>query len=54
MIRSLYIRVSVLALFLLGLDAMVRAQDLSITDATVYSAPDATARRGVTVLIVME
>src|ERR1035441_3940088 len=51
MFRSLYIRASVLALFLLGLVAMVRAQDLAITDATVYSAPDAAARRGVTVLI---
>ena len=49
MIRSLYIRASVLALFLLGLDAMGRAQDLAITGATVYSAPDAAARRGVTV-----
>jgi imidazolonepropionase-like amidohydrolase len=38
-------------LFLLGLDAMGRAQDLAITGATVYSAPDAAARRGVTVLI---
>ena len=51
MIRSLYIRASVLALFLLGLDAMGRAQDLAITGATVYSAPDAAAQRGVTVLI---
>ena len=51
MIRSLYIRASVLALFLLGLDAMGRAQDLAITGATVYSAPDAAARSGVTVLI---
>src|ERR1035441_8242556 len=51
MFRSLYIRASVLALFLLGLDAMGRAQDLAITGATVYSAPDAAARRGVTVLI---
>jgi imidazolonepropionase-like amidohydrolase len=51
MIRSLYIRASLLALFLLGLDAMGRAQDLAITGATVYSAPDAAARSGVTVLI---
>ena len=51
MIRSLYIRASVLALFLLGLDAMGRAQDLAITGATVYSAPDAAARSGETVLI---
>jgi len=51
MIRSLYIKASVLALFLLGLDAMGRAQDLAITGATVYSAPDAAARSGVTVLI---
>jgi len=47
----LYIKASVLALFLLGLDAMGRAQDLAITGATVYSAPDAAARSGVTVLI---
>jgi len=51
MIRSLYIKASLLALFLLGLDAMGRAQDLAITGATVYSAPDAAARSGVTVLI---
>jgi predicted amidohydrolase len=51
MVRYLYIRASVLALFLRGLDAMFRAQDLAITNATVYSPPDAAARRGVTVLI---
>ena len=51
MIRSLYIKASLLALFLLGLDAMGRAQDLAITGATVYSAPDAAARSGETVLI---
>src|ERR1035437_2773549 len=51
MFRSLYIRASVLALFLLGLDAMGRAHDLGSTGATVYWAPDAAARSGVTVLI---
>lgn len=50
-IRSLYIKASVLALFLLGLNAKGGAQDLAITGATVYSAPDAAARRDVTVLI---
>jgi imidazolonepropionase-like amidohydrolase len=44
-------RAIVLALFLLGLGAIGRAQDLAITRATVYSAPDAPARRDVTVVI---
>jgi imidazolonepropionase-like amidohydrolase len=51
MIRILYIRAIALALFLLGPGAMGRAQDLAITGATVYSAPDETARRNVTVVI---
>jgi imidazolonepropionase-like amidohydrolase len=51
MIRTLCIRAIVLALFLPGLDAIGRAQDLAITRATVYSAPDAPARRDVTVVI---
>jgi imidazolonepropionase-like amidohydrolase len=51
MIRTLCIRAIVLALFLLGPGAMGRAQDLAITRATVYSAPNATARRDVTVVI---
>ena len=44
MIRSLYIRAIVLALFLSGLSGIGQAQDLAITHATVYSAPDAPAR----------
>jgi len=51
MIRTLCLRAIVLALFLLGLGAIGRAQDLAITRATVYSAPDAPARRDVTVVI---
>jgi imidazolonepropionase-like amidohydrolase len=51
MIRISCIRVTVLALFLLGPSAIGRAQDLAITRATVYSAPDAPARRNVTVVI---
>lgn len=51
MIRTLRIRAIVLALFLLGLGAIGRAQDLAITRAIVYSAPDAPARRDVTVVI---
>jgi imidazolonepropionase-like amidohydrolase len=51
MIRTLCIRVIILALFLLGLSRIGRAQDLAITDATVYSAPDAPVRRDVTVVI---
>ncbi len=44
-------RAIVLGLLLLGLDAMGRAQDLAITRATVYSAPDAPAQTDVTVVI---
>jgi dihydroorotase-like cyclic amidohydrolase len=51
MIRTLCTRVIILALFLLGLSRIGRAQDLAITDATVYSAPDAPVRRDVTVVI---
>ena len=51
MIRILRNRAIVLALFLLGPGAIVRAQDLAITRATVYSTPDAPARRDVTVVI---
>jgi imidazolonepropionase-like amidohydrolase len=41
----------VLAFFLFGLSATGLAQDLAITHATVYSAPDTPARREVTVVI---
>src|ERR1700735_5713837 len=51
MIGSLCIRAIVLALYLLGLDRIGRAQDLAITHASVYSAPDAPVRRNVTVVI---
>ncbi len=51
MIRVLCIRAIVLALLLAGPVAMGRAQDLAITRATVYSAPDAPARRDVTIVI---
>ena len=51
MIRTLCISAIVLALSLLGPGAIGRAQDLAITRATVYSAPDAPARRDVTVVI---
>jgi imidazolonepropionase-like amidohydrolase len=51
MIRSLCIRAIVLALFLPGLSGIGQAQDLAIMRATVYSAPDAPARRDVTVVI---
>ena len=51
MIRVLCIRAIVLALLLAGPVAMGRAQDLAITRATVYSSPDAPARRDVTIVI---
>src|ERR1700733_8892157 len=51
MIRTLCIRAIVLALVLLGPGAVGQAQDLAITRATVYTAPDAPALRDVTVLI---
>ena len=51
MIRTLCTRVIVVALFLLGLGGIGRAQDLAITHAAVYSAPDAPVRRDVTVVI---
>ena len=51
MIRSLCIRATVLALSLPGVSGIGQAQDLAITHATVYSAPDVLARRDVTVVI---
>jgi imidazolonepropionase-like amidohydrolase len=48
---GLRIKAIVVALFLPGLVAIARAQDLAITRATVYSAPDAPARKDVTVVI---
>ena len=51
MIRTLCVRAIVLALFLLGPGAIGRAQNLAITRATVYTAPDAPSRRDVTVVI---
>jgi imidazolonepropionase-like amidohydrolase len=50
-IITLCIWAIVLVLFSPGLGAIGRAQDLAITRATVYSAPDAPARRNVTVVI---
>jgi imidazolonepropionase-like amidohydrolase len=51
MTRTLCVRAFVFALFLLGLGAIGRAQDLAITRAAVYSAPGAPARKDVTVVI---
>jgi imidazolonepropionase-like amidohydrolase len=51
MIRPLCIRAIVLALFLLGLGGIGRAQNLAITHVTVYSEPNAPARKDVTVVI---
>lgn len=51
MIRTLCMRAVVLVLFLFGLRSIGRAQDLAITPVTVYSAPDAPARRDMTVVI---
>ncbi len=51
MMRPLCFRAIVLALLLPGLGGVDRAQDLAITRATVYSAPDAPVRRDVTVMI---
>jgi imidazolonepropionase-like amidohydrolase len=45
------IRAILLALSLLGLNAICRAQDLAITHATVYSAPDEPASKDTTVVI---
>jgi imidazolonepropionase-like amidohydrolase len=50
MIRNFCIKAVAIA-FLPGLVVTGRAQDLAITGATVYSAPDAQAQRGMTVLI---
>jgi hypothetical protein len=51
MIKALNVRRIALALFLSTTGAIGRAQNLAITSATVYSAPDAPARRNVTVVI---
>jgi imidazolonepropionase-like amidohydrolase len=51
MIGSLCIRAIVLALCLLGLGKIGRAQDLAITHASVYSAPGAPIRKNITVVI---
>ena len=51
MIRTLCFRAIVLASFLLGPGAIGQAQDLAITRATVYAAPDSPARKDVTVVI---
>ena len=51
MIGSWCIRAIVLALCLLGLGVIGRAQDLAITHASVYSAPDAPLRKNITVVI---
>jgi imidazolonepropionase-like amidohydrolase len=44
-------KAAVLALVALSMTAMVPAQDLAITHATVYSAPDAPPRKDVTIVI---
>ena len=49
--RTLVCRSVVIASLLLLQDAIGRAQDLAITGANVYSAPDATVQKNVTVLI---
>ena len=50
--RSIFhTRTIVHTLLLAGLGSMGRAQDLAVTHATVYSAPDAPAQRDVTVVI---
>jgi imidazolonepropionase-like amidohydrolase len=51
MIGSWCIRAIVLALCLLGLGVIGRAQDLAITHVSVYSAPEAPLRKNVTVVI---
>jgi imidazolonepropionase-like amidohydrolase len=51
MIRTLRIRAIFLALCVLGPGAIGRAQNLAITRATVYAAPDAPVQRDVTVVI---
>lgn len=51
MIRPLLVRAVIAALFLPGLGMAGRAQDLVIAHATVYSTPDAPARRDVTIVI---
>jgi imidazolonepropionase-like amidohydrolase len=51
MIRRLRIPTIHLALFLFGLGGTGHAQDLAITHANVYSAPDAPEKKDVTILI---
>jgi imidazolonepropionase-like amidohydrolase len=51
MIAMLDIRALVLALFIVSANAVGLAQDLAITQATVYSSPNAPARRRMTVVI---
>src|SRR5277367_4783376 len=51
MIRSLFLKTVAVASLLFLRDPIGRAQDLAITSITVYSAPDATVQKNVTVLI---
>jgi hypothetical protein len=51
MIKNSYIGTGALVSCLLGFGAIGHAQDLAITHAVVYAAPDAPVRQGVTVLI---
>ncbi len=51
MIKKLCVRTIALVLFLLGFGGIGHAQNLAILHATVYSAPDAPVRKGVTVVI---
>jgi imidazolonepropionase-like amidohydrolase len=51
MIKTLCTGANVLVLLFFGLGAVGRAQDLAITHATVYSAPDAPPRANATVVI---
>ena len=50
-LRTAYLHSGILALAALSLSATAPTQDLAITHATVYSAPDAPARKDVTILI---
>src|ERR1700760_4223673 len=50
-IWTLCFRATVLALFLPGLSGIGRAQDLAITHATVFSAPDVPPQKAVTIVI---
>ena len=51
MIRTLFFRSVFVASLLLLRDTIGRAQDLAITSIAVYSAPDATVQKNVTVLV---